>query len=342
MDTECNHPGSRTWKIIAIGIVLILLIVILFMFVGNPPRSAAPEETLTIASGSPEFSALTLVAKEKGYFSKHGLNVTIRDYPTGALAINELLSGRADIAYAAEFVGVSTSFRAPAFKIIGSTAKSDVIALVIRNDREIMRPSDLKGKTVAVPKGTAAEFYLGRYLTLNGMDIRDITVKNLGPADLVNSVVSGDSDAAIIWEPYVYQIEQQLGQNGTTWPAQGGQRFFWVTYTTDGMIRDRPGVTRDYLRALDDAESFLYSHEPEAKEIVRKRVNMSDDYIDVLWEKNQYVLSLDQGLVLAMEDEARWMKEENMTGGNNPPSYLDMISQGPMREVKPSAVTIIR
>ena len=73
-----------------------------------------------------------------------------------------------------------------------------------------------------------------------------------------------------------------------------------------------------------------------------KHVNMSDDYIDVLWEKNQYVLSLDQGLVLAMEDEARWMKEENMTGDNNPPSYLDMISQDAMREIKPSAVTIIR
>ena len=108
------------------------------------------------------------------------------------------------------------------------------------------------------------------------------------------------------------------------------------------MIRDRPGVTRDYIRALDEAETFLYTHEPEAKEIVRKHVNMSDDYIDVLWEKNQYMLSLDQGLVLAMEDEARWMQGENMTGGKTPPSYLDMIYKDAMREVKPSAVTIIR
>jgi NitT/TauT family transport system substrate-binding protein len=343
MDAEKRQSNPHTGKIVAIMIVAaIILIGILILYTMQSPRPAVMPEQLTIASGSPEFSALTLVAKEKGYFSKHGLNVTIRDYPTGALAINELLSGRADLAYAAEFVGVSTSFRSPAFKIIGSTAKSDVIALVVRNDRGIVKPSDLKGKIIAVPKGTAAEFYLGRYLTLNGMDIRDVTVKNLGPADLVTSVVSGDSDAAIIWEPYVYRIEQQLGRNGTTWPAQSAQRFYWVTYTTDNMIRDRPGVTRDYLRALDDAESFLYSHEPEGKEILMKHVNMSDDYIDVLWEKNQYVLSLDQGLVLAMEDEARWMKEENMTGDNNPPSYLDMISQDAMREVKPSAVTIIR
>jgi hypothetical protein len=36
------------------------------------------------------------------------------------------------------------------------------------------------------------------------------------------------------------------------------------------------------------------------------------------------------------------MEGENMTGGSTRPSYLDMISQDAMREVKPSAVTIIR
>lgn len=343
MDTEKTQSSPHTGKIVAIMIIaVIILIVVLVLFVGQPPGPAAMPEQLTIASGSPEFSALTLVAKEKGYFSKHGLNVTITDYPSGVVAINELLAGRADFAYAAEFVGVSTSFRSPDLRIIGSTAKSDVISLVVRNDRGILKPSDLTGKTIATPKGTAPEFYLGRYLTLNGMDIRDVTVKYLAPADLVNSVVSGDSDAAIIWEPYVYQIEQQLGRNGTPWPAQSGQRFFWVTYTTNDMIRNRPGVTRDYVRALDEADTFLYTHEPEAKEIVRKHVNLSDDYIDVLWEKNQYMLSLDQGLVLAMEDEARWMQGANMTGGKTSPSYLDMIYQDAMREIKPSVVTIIR
>jgi NitT/TauT family transport system substrate-binding protein len=309
---------------------------------GQPLTPPARLEPLTIASGSPEFSALTLVAQEKGYFLQHGLNVTVRDYPTGVLAINELLSGNADLAYAAEFVGVSTSFRPADFRIIASTAKSDVISLVIRNDRGITHPSDLKGKTIAFPKGTAAEFFLGRYLTLNRMNIRDVNVRYIAPAEMVTSVVKGDSDAAIIWEPYVYQIEQQLGKNGTTWPAQSGQRFYWVTYTRDDVIRDRPVMIRQYLRTLDGAETFVYTHEPEAKAILKRRVNMTDDYIENMWRKNRYVLSLDQGLILAMEDEARWMGEQNMTGGRAPPSYLDMVYQDAMREVKPSAVTIIR
>lgn len=323
-------------------LVIIFLSSIAFVFFNVPPSPPIKKEPLTIASGSPEFSALTLVAEHKGFFVKNGLNVTVKDYPTGLAAINELLEGRADMAYAAEFVGVVTSFRSPELKIIATTDKSDVIALVIRTDRGISKPKDLKGKTIAVPKGTAAEFFLGRYLALNGMDIHEVTVRYLNPAELTESVESGNSDAAIIWEPYVYQIEQKLGQNGRTWPAQSGQRFYWVTYTRPDVIRDQPGIIRQYLLALAEAETYLYAHEPEAKAIIKKRVNMSDTYMNTLWQKNRYGLSLDQGLILAMEDEARWMVEQNMTGGKTPPSYLDMISQDAMREIKPSAVTIIR
>jgi NitT/TauT family transport system substrate-binding protein len=306
------------------------------------PTSPVRLEPLTIATGSEEFSSLTLIADEKGYFRKYGLNVTIRNYPTGVVAMNELLAGNADLAYAAEFVGVSTSFKPADFRIITSTAKSDVIAIVIRNDRGISKPSDLKGKTIAFPKGTAAEFFLGRYLTLHGMDIRDVTVRYLSPAELAGSVESGDSDAAIIWEPYVYQIAQKIGENGTVWPAQNGQRFYWVTYTRADVIRDKPAMIRQYLHALDDADTFIYTSEKEAKAIVQLRMNLTDDHMENMWEKHRFALSLDQGLIVAMEDEARWMAGQNMTEGKNPPSYLDMMYQDGMREVKPSAVTIIR
>jgi NitT/TauT family transport system substrate-binding protein len=108
------------------------------------------------------------------------------------------------------------------------------------------------------------------------------------------------------------------------------------------VIRDRPAMVRNYLRALGDAETFLDTDEPAARSIVQRRMNMTDDYLAGTWQKNQFGLSLDQGLILAMEDESRWMAEENLTGGNPAPSYLDLIDQDPMREVKPSAVTVIR
>jgi ABC-type nitrate/sulfonate/bicarbonate transport system substrate-binding protein len=306
------------------------------------PTPPARQEPLTIASGTLDSSVLTLIAEEQGYFSKYGLNVTIREYPAGAYAMKELIAGNADLACAAEFVGVANSFQYQDLRIITTTAKIDNLFLIIRSDRGISKPSDLKGKTIAVPKGTVAEFFLGRYLTLNGMDIHTITVLHLTPADVIKSVVTGDSDAAIIWDPYAYRIEQQLDRNSTTWRAQSGQLYYWVTYARSDMIRNKPEMIRKYLRALDDAETFLSAHQPEAKEILMRRLNMTDDYINRSWNEYRFGISLDQALIIEMEDEARWMAEQNMTGGKSPPSYLDMVYQDAMREVKPSAVTIIR
>ncbi|MCX6699860.1 MAG: NrtA/SsuA/CpmA family ABC transporter substrate-binding protein [Methanomicrobiales archaeon] len=342
MDT-CKRGNPCTWKFIGIGIiVIILLIALVLIFVNLPAKTSAGSEQLIIASGTQEPSLLTLIADEKGYFQKHGLNVTIHAYPAGTYAVKELLAGNADLAYAAEFVGVANSFQSPDLRFITTTAKINNLYVIIRSDRGISTPSDLKGKTIAVPKGSVAEFFLGRYLTLNGMNTSQITVLHLAPADAIKSVVSGDSDAVVIWEPYAYQTEQQLGRNSTRWRAQSGQFYYWVSYARSDLIRDKPEVIRKYLRALDEAETFATSHEPETKEILQRRLNMTDESVNSTLKDYRFVLSLDQALIVEMEDEARWMTEQNMTGGNARSSYLDMVSQEALREVKPSAVTIIR
>jgi NitT/TauT family transport system substrate-binding protein len=337
-------PAGRLPKTIRAGLILAALIIIstiIVIWIYNAPAPQQSQEPLTIATGSGEQSSLTLIADEKGFFTKYGLNATIRNYPTGVVAMNDLLAGNADLAYAAEFVGVGTSFRHADLRIITCTAKSDVISLVVRRDRGILQPSDLRGKTIAFPQGTAAEFFLGRYLILNGIDVADVKIRYLNPADLAAALDRGDADAVIIFEPYVYQISRKMGQNVTVWPAQGGQRFYWVAYTREDVIRNRPETIRKYLRALGEAETFLYTDEPAARAIIQRRLNTTDDYMADVWPKIRFELSLDQGLILAMEDEARWMASENMTGGNPRPSYLDMIDQDPMREIRPSAVTVI-
>jgi len=333
---------QKTWNIILVIVVIVAVAGFIIWYNLTPEQPAIVQDNLVISSGSPEYSALTLVADKKGYFTKYGLNVTIRDYLTGVGAVNDLMSGNADLAYAAEFVGVSLIGKYPDLKIIGSTAKCDVISLVARSDRGILSPQDLRGKSVAVPKATQAEFFLGRYLTLNGINLTDITIHYLAPADLIQSVITGQSDAAIIWEPHVYTIEQQLGKNSTTFPAQSGQRFYWLTYTRPDVIRNRPDVLVRYFRALDESGRYIHQNEDESKAIIGKRVNLSEGYVNSLWKKNQYILSFDQSLIIAMEDESRWLISNNLTDKKVVPNYLDYLSTESMHTVNPQAVNIIR
>lgn len=332
---------QKIWYIICALVVIVMVAGFTCWYILPPAQPVPEQDHLVITTGSPEFSALTLVANKKGFFTKYGLNVTIRDYPSGIGAVDELMAGNSDLAYAAEFVGVSLIGQYPDMRVIGSTAKCDVISIIARKDRGIVSSRDLRGKSVAVPKNTQAEFFLGRYLTLSGMNWTDVTIHYLAPADLVQSVVSGQSDAAIIWEPNVYTIEQQLGKNSTTFPAQSGQPFYWLTYTRLDVIRNRPDVLARYFRALDETGLYMYQNEDEAKAIIKNRVNLPEDYVDSLWKKNQYILSLDQSLIIAMEDESRWMISNNLTDKKVVPNYLDYISTEPLRTVSPVSVNLM-
>jgi NitT/TauT family transport system substrate-binding protein len=338
-----NIKYQKITYILALCVIIIGTGLFLFSFLPHfiDSPTAKPIDNLTIASGSPEYSLLTLIAAENGYFRDHNLNVTLIFHSTGVKAVETLLMDNADLAYAAEYVGVNLLFSNPNLKIIGTTAKSDVISLVIRSDRGIVTPNDLNGKIIAVPKGTQAEFFLGRYLTLNGLNQSDITIRYIPPSDLVENISSGNVDAAIIWEPYVYSIQKKLGHQQITWSAQSGQQFYWVTYTLPDIIIQKSDILTRYFQALSDAEHYIITSNEEALREIKENLNLSDDYLDTIWKKNQFTSTLDQSLIIAMEDEARWMMKNNLTQTQTMPVYLNTIDCGILQSVKPASVNII-
>jgi NitT/TauT family transport system substrate-binding protein len=64
--------------------------------------------------------------------------------------------------------------------------------------------------------------------------------------------------------------------------------------------------------------------------------------METVWSQNQFSLSLDQSLVAAMEDEARWMIANGLTSETEVPNFLDYIYMDGLQAVKPEAVNIIR
>ncbi|MBN1168007.1 MAG: ABC transporter substrate-binding protein [Methanospirillaceae archaeon] len=334
-----------------LNLVLIAGISIAFALFWSPVSfldpSPAKIDTLTIASGSAEYSFLTIFAEEKDFFRKYGLNVTMVTFPTGKDAVESLLAGNADCAYAAEFVGVSLLCRSPDpvvshLAIIGSTAESEVISFAVRNDSNITRPSDLQGKRISVPLGTQAEFFLGRYLALEGIPESDLTIIGSTPAGLISQVTAGTTDAAIIWQSHVYTIRKLIPGDVTIWPAQKGQVFFWLTYTTKETIQTRPELLGRFFSALKDTEQYLILHPDEARNCLQNTLTLTPGYTDEIWNSTRFALSLDQNLLIAMEDEARWIQRENRSASKPIPLFLDTIDTGILDFVSPKSVRIIR
>jgi NitT/TauT family transport system substrate-binding protein len=301
-------------------------------------------EAITIAYSPFESTALLWIADDQKYFVQNGLDITLRKYDSGVDALDGMMNGEADIVLGAnEFPLVGRAFQKAKIRTIGSVAKSEFIYLVGRRDRGIEEVGDLKGKRVGTTFRTIAEFHLGRYLELHGMSMRDISLVDLRtPEEWANAVVRGDVDAIITAQPYANLARDNLGANAVVWSAQSYQPLYTQIIATDEWITKHPELVISFLRSMSQAEDYLIGNPAESKAIVQQRLNLDAGYMETVWSQNQFSLSLDQSLILAMEDEARWMMKNKLTAETTMPDFLDYLYLDGLQAVKPEAVNIIR
>jgi NitT/TauT family transport system substrate-binding protein len=301
-------------------------------------------DSIVMAYSPFESTALVWIAEDQNLFSRNGLSVTPRQYDTGVGSLDGMLNGEADIVVGTnEFPLVGRAFQKARIRTVGSIAKSEFIYLVGRKDRGIEKVSDLKGKRVGTTLRTIAEFYLGRFLELHGMSMQDITLVDVKtPAEWVDAIVNGDIDAVATAQPYANIAQDRLGANAVVWSAQSSQPLYTQVISTDEWITQHPDWVRKFLKSLAQAEEYVVRNPGEAKAIVQKRLNLGAAYMETVWSQNQFSLSLDQSLILAMEDEARWMIKNSLTTEKQVPDFLNYIYADGLKAIKPEAVNIIR
>lgn len=330
-----------------IAIVLLILValgvgaIILLSHRAVPKKYSGVPEQVTIGVVPVDVSGPIWIAENQRYFSENGLSVGIKDFETGKLAVNALLAGEVDVATAAEFILVGEAMKEQKLQTIGSIAKSDIHYLIVRKDKGILQAPDLRGKRIGLPRKTSPEFYLGRYLQLHGINHDDVTLIDLKPTQAEESVTKGDVDAVLIWDPYAYSIEKRLSQDAMIWPAQSGQMMYWLLIVRREYVTAHPELIDRLLSSFNQAEQFAVNYPDKAKRILQHRLHAEEAFVERTWRNSRLSLSLDQGLILAMEDESRWMIDNNLTSNRNMPYYPDHIYWQGLKKVKPSSVTVI-
>lgn len=286
-------------------------------------------------------AAPIILADSQGFFRKRGVDVILKEYEAGITAVNDLLSDKLDLATASEFVFVLQSFRHSDLRMPATICSLSVIELVVRKDRAIAKPGDLKGKRVAVPRGTASEFFLFNYLVFNNIPAETVEVVYRAPSEIVKAVVDGAVDAAICWPPYTTVMKKQLGARGTTWPAQSGQDYYFALFAKETFLKMQPKMMERFLAALSDAEDFIGKSPNQAQAILRNRLKIDAESFPAMWSGARFRLQLTQDLLVLMEREAKWAIRKKLTEKKETPNYLDFFYFDALEKVKPEAVPIV-
>jgi len=330
-------------NVIAIVVAVVVVLGAAFILWPRVQRNYPGKmESITIGTAPLESSALIYIAEDRRLFTDNGLRVTIRSYDTGASAFNGLLKGEVDIATPAEYPLIGAAFKGEKVRAIASIDKASYFYLIGRKDRGIEEISHLKGKKIGLVRKTIAEFFLGRFLALNGLRIEQVTLVEVSPSRSEDAIIKGDVDAILTRPPYVSPIEERLGVNTVIWPAQSGQALYAILIGRNDWIEGHPETINRLLRSLDQAEEYLMRHPEETKAGLRKKLNLTDPNLTKVRSENQFALSLDQSLIAAMEDQARWMIANKLTSAKEIPDFLNYIYVDGLNAVKPEAVNIIR
>ncbi|MFS8199705.1 ABC transporter substrate-binding protein [Streptomyces sp. CWNU-52B] len=149
--------------------------------------------------------------------------------------------------------------------------RSEGEAVLVPPDSKLKGTEELKGRSVAVAQGSSAHYQLVASLKKAGLELNDIEVKYLQPADALAAFAGGKVDAWAVWDPYTSQVLQaKQGRILTT--GEGVVNGLNFQVAAPGALADKKKTAAigDYLERLQRAQDWVYEHPEEWAEVWAK------------------------------------------------------------------------
>ena len=332
---------KRSLLVIAVVIMVVAIILSSFIYINSQKPYSGSVESITIGLFPHEVNSLIYIAIDQQYFVNNGLNVTIQSYAKGLDAVNGVINGESDIGTASEFVIAGQALNNASIYAIGSVSKALPFFVVARTDEGISGISDLVGKKIGITLGTNGQFYFGTFLESNNLNLSQVTLVNVPTPQLPSALANGTVDAVMTFQPYINQIESLLPDKTIMWSAQGNQYAYQEAICSQSWATAHPDLIVRFLKAMVQAENYGAAHKDKAMAIVADTLNYTSSYMAIVWPNYQFSVSLDQSLILAMQEEAQWLIQNNLTSANASPNFLKYIYVNGLESVTPDAVNII-
>jgi len=141
-----------------------------------------------------------------------GYTVSWTEFSSGPRLLDAVKARAVDFAHSGEAPPIFAQASGTPLLYIGhepAAPKSE--AIIVPKDSAISNVSDLKGKKIALNRGSNVHYLLVRALEKAGLKYADVEVVFMPPADGRAAFEKGAVDAWVIWEPYRAAAEMSLG-----------------------------------------------------------------------------------------------------------------------------------
>ncbi|WP_260634857.1 ABC transporter substrate-binding protein [Streptomyces angustmyceticus] len=145
--------------------------------------------------------------------------------------------------------------------IAGTHSRSDGEAILVKKGSPLKRPSQLKGKSIAVAQGSSAHYQLIASLKKVGLTPKGVTLNYLQPADALAAFTRGKVDAWAVWDPYTSQaLDQADARVLTTGQGVVNGLSFQVAAPAALDDKKKSAALKDYTERLRRAQNWVFKH----------------------------------------------------------------------------------
>lgn len=201
-------------------------------------------------------------------FKKQGITVRWIEFPAGPQMLEGLNVGSIDLAATGDAPPTFAQAAQADLVYLGhSPANPKTEAIVVPENSPIKTVADLKGKRVALNKGSDVNYLLVSALENAGLTYKDITPVYLPPSDARAAFQRGSVDAWVIWDPFYAEVETnakaRLVKN-----AEGLVPHYTFYLASRKFADHYPDTAKQVLDELATLSSWANSHPDEAAGIL--------------------------------------------------------------------------
>jgi sulfonate transport system substrate-binding protein len=214
------------------------------------------------------YNPVSILLKNKGLLEKElakdSIAVTWVQTVSSANALQFLNAGSIDFGSTAGSAALVARINGNPIKSVYVYSRPEWTALVTTRDSKINKIADLKGKKVAVVRGTDPHIFLVRALLSAGLSERDtVEVLVQQHADGGTALIRGDVDAWAGLDPMMAQHEIEEGAR--LFYRNAAANTWGILNSREEFIRDQPDLVRRVLAVYEDARKYALAHYDELK-----------------------------------------------------------------------------
>jgi sulfonate transport system substrate-binding protein len=210
-----------------------------------------------------------------------------------------------DVGFVGEAPPIFAQAAGARFVYVGNDpAAPQAEALVVPRDSALKSVADLKGKRVALNKGSNVHYLLVKLLEQANLKYTDITPVFLAPADARAAFEKGAVDAWAIWDPFLAAVEKQTGARQLADGTGVVDDFNYYLAQTD-YAQANPQVIRALFANTQEAGKFVEADLPRAAALIAPLQGLDTAVVEASLRRYRFgVLPLTAAVVAQQQKEA--------------------------------------